>query len=243
MDESLYAPPQADLSGRPEVVIAPPFYVVSLVKLTVLFIVTLGVYQLFWFYKNWSNYKLHCQISGNGNGKIWPVPRALFSVFFVHSLFRKVAEHAEANLRPLTWQAGSQATLMVVLLLVSAFAGRFSEVGIGAPFSDILTLLVMVALYFSMRSAQKQINASCDDPEGASNSEFTGANYFWIILGALFLLALFAAGFMGAQSAGGIASAGGALVPSGAGGHEKPARRSPGVSNNAGNPISRLILN
>lgn len=44
----------------PDVVIAdaePMFYVVSKRKFTILFLSTIGLYYLYWFYKNWDRYQ------------------------------------------------------------------------------------------------------------------------------------------------------------------------------------------
>ena len=60
------------------------FYVVSVKKFTILFFFTIGMYVLYWFYGNWKRYKAY---SGKN---IWPVPRAIFAIFFTHSLFSEV---------------------------------------------------------------------------------------------------------------------------------------------------------
>lgn len=67
MSDNLYAPPQAELVTPSPTVELQAFYVVSQRKFLTLFILTLGIYQLFWAYKNWQQFKL-----ANG-GDIWPV--------------------------------------------------------------------------------------------------------------------------------------------------------------------------
>jgi len=66
-----------------------PFFAVSLVKLVVLSLCTLGVYQWYWFYQNWRLIKdwerLH----------ISPFWRTFWGYFFCHACFTRIREHAE----------------------------------------------------------------------------------------------------------------------------------------------------
>jgi hypothetical protein len=197
MNDSIYAPPKTDLSKASDRNLADSngddmFYIVSLAKFTTLFFCTLGIYQIFWFFKNWSNYKNVCKFNDSEDRNIWPVPRAIFAVFFVHSLFREVDAHANAKSRPLTWSVDSSATLMVVLLIASGICSRLSNKGFGSPFTDFGWILLLVPLYFCFRQAQVAINTACGDPKGVSNSRFTVANWIWIVIGAVFWLLVIA---------------------------------------------------
>lgn len=188
MLEDIYAPPKADLTKYASSDTAdavPTFYVVSLRKFTVLYIMTFTMYQVFWLFKQWSNYKQQCRLEGAPDATIWPLPRALFSVFFMHSLFREVAAHAAAKMRALEWNNGSHATSLVLMLIATTVLDRLSDHGIGMPYTLILTLLLVIATFFSYRKAQTWINLSCGDPEGAGNSRFTWANYIWIVAGSI----------------------------------------------------------
>jgi hypothetical protein len=194
MDESVYAPPKADLSKPGEAGSDGDnaFYVVSIRKFTLLYFLTLGLYQIFWSYKNWSSYKDRCRYANAEGQDIWPIPRAIFSIFFIHSLFYKVEEYAKENARPLNWNVDTHATLLVFMLIVSSICGRLAGKGIGTPYTDFVSLVLLVPMYFSVRKAQEYINFSCGDAEGISNSQFTGANWAWMVAGAIFwMLALF----------------------------------------------------
>jgi hypothetical protein len=190
MNDSIYAPPKADLSvssysGSDG---DNAFYVVSPLKFSVLFFVTLGGYQLFWMYKNWSSYKDRCRFADSSDRNIWPIARALFSIFFIHSLFYKVDAYAEEKARPLSWNVDTNATIMVLLLIATGIFGQLPNHQIGTPYTTIAWMLLLVCLHFSLRKAQGYINASCGDPEGLSNSEFTAANWVWIVLGTIICL-------------------------------------------------------
>ncbi len=88
MSENIYTTPESELLVDDGGVTAE-FYVVSLRKFNILFFCTFGVYSIFWFYKNWRIIKT------KQNREIWPVPRAIFSIFFAHSLFREIEGELE----------------------------------------------------------------------------------------------------------------------------------------------------
>jgi hypothetical protein len=183
MTDSVYAPPKSDLSS-PVADSSEAFYVVSLMKMMVLFLATMGMYQLYWHYKNW---RLHQQMSashGGPDGDVWPVPRAIFAMFFIHSLLGKVKQHAIAQQRPGDLNTTLIATLIVVLMLFGYLGLFVTDPKVVLLFS-VVSMCLVVASMFLYRKAQRFINESCGDPTGASNAEFTTANYIWIVIGIL----------------------------------------------------------
>ena len=182
MNDNIYAAPEAKLEIKDPITSGRQFYVVSDKKFLVLYISTLGVYSVYWFFKNW---QLHKESSGED---IWPVPRAIFSIFFVHALFRRVAYRLEEAQRELTWKHGDLATFLVVSMLIERVCDRLSMKEIGTPYTDIISLAIMFLMAPLFLRAQKMINLSCDDALGESNSQFTTANYVWIAVGVFFWL-------------------------------------------------------
>ena len=184
MESNPYSPPQSDLESPGSV---PLFYIVSVRKFTILFFATLGMYSIYWFFKNWFLYK--CETGE----KIWPVPRALFSIFFAHSLFSKIQDKlAHGGIR-FPWNPSTMATLYVVVSISSNILERMAEKEIWSPYSDVLSFMILPVLYFTLLVPQKAINHAEQDPEGSSNSRLTFANYIWIALG----LALWGVGILG----------------------------------------------
>ncbi|MCH8617911.1 hypothetical protein [Undibacterium sp. TS12] len=178
--------PMAESQRSDEVVIvAPTFYVVSRKKLAILYIATLGMYSVYWFYKNWSNYKNRMSDKFDDDRSIWPVPRGIFAIFFTHALFREVKAYGDDNATVSEWNNESQATKLVLTMIVSNVLDRLSYRSIGSPYTDIASILILAPLLAQLLSAQQMINASCGDPNGESNSRFTVANYAWIVLGLL----------------------------------------------------------
>jgi hypothetical protein len=162
------------------------FYVVSIRKFTVLFFITTGLYAIYWFYINWKNYR-------NYSGKsIWPVPRAIFSIFFTHSLFSEVQNSLNEKGKTYSWNPGSLATIYVVLTIASQILDKMSRKDIGSPYTDLLSILILPFIYSALVKAQKAINFSQNDPEGDSNNTYTIGNYIWIALGtALWMMITF----------------------------------------------------
>ena len=182
MIEDPYKAPEAELLNDDEGQL-PEFYVVSVTKFSLLFILTTGLYALYWFYRNWRLYKEKHQEN------IWPAPRALFSIFFTHRLF----EYVDVRLRNLEaaykWRPDLWATLYVVMSIVSYIAERLSAKEIGSPYTDLLGLLLLPFLYWSLLQAQKAINVAVGDPQGQTNSEYTIYNWLWMLFGGFIWVA------------------------------------------------------
>ncbi|WP_374515052.1 hypothetical protein [Niveibacterium sp.] len=190
MDANIYAPPKAcvaDVEGGKEV--AHPFYVVAPRKFLALFVATLGFYLVFWFYLNWRRYKTATGVS------VLPAVRAVFSVFFVHALFRAVDLTAELRGVRVQWDRRSIATQMVVFLILGNMMDRMSAKGLWLPYSDVFSFLCLAVLAFLGVKAQAAINGACGDPSGRSNATFSKANIFWIVAGC-FMWVLVIIGFV-----------------------------------------------
>lgn len=184
-NDNPYATPTADLVATPADTENPTFYVVGTMKFLLLYVATLGMYSIYWFYRNWSHYKAETRAD------VWPVPRAIFSVFFIHSLFRTVDERLRAQGKDFPWNPGAHATLLVVLMIVSnvldRIAGKIESVGA----LDVASLVLLLPIAFVMLRAQGAINMACGDPEGAGNSRLSGLNILWIAVGGVFWVFVF----------------------------------------------------
>ncbi|HEY9102235.1 hypothetical protein [Chitinimonas sp.] len=190
MDLDAYAPPKAVLNtglegGQAgELAAATPFFVVGKRKFVLLFLATLGTYRIYWFYKQWQAYK---RVHG---GSIWPVLRAIFTIFFAHSLFEAADREALRRGVRIGWEPRSLASTYVVVAIVSSVLDRLSNKDIGSPYTDILSLICLPIMCSVLVSAQGAINRACGDPEGEGNSKLTWANYIWLVIGALMWLVI-----------------------------------------------------
>ena len=177
MNESIYAPPQADIEVREYA--DGEYYVVAPGKFLALTILTMGLYLVYWFYRQWRTVKDRDQ------SDIWPVPRGLFYIFFTHSLYADINERLRSNGISYEWSPGTSATIVVILTLLSNILSRLSGENIGPPMTDILSIAIVPVLAYFALPAQKAANAASGDANGSSNANFTGANWVWMILGGL----------------------------------------------------------
>jgi hypothetical protein len=180
MNNNPYAPPMAELEC--DAATGTKFYVVSPRKFTILFFATVGLYTYYWFYANWREFR---RATGE---RIWPIPRAIFSIFFAHSLYHKIQARLDEREEKFTWSPGGLATAYVVLSIVSNIFDRMSMKDIFTPYSDILGLFLLPALYYTLMMPQKAVNLAERDAAGTVNDRMTGANYFWIVLGVILWL-------------------------------------------------------
>lgn len=176
--ENVYAAPAADVAEVSSARAVAPFYVVSPRKFLVLFGVTLGMYQLYWSYMHWARFRRHT------GTPMWPVARAIFSVFFAHGLNSEI----DGRLRrvgPYRWAPGALATLYVVASIVSTVADRMAAKSVGSPYSDVVGLAMLLPIGYSLWRTQRAANAACGDEAGVANDSLTWANYVWIAIGLM----------------------------------------------------------
>lgn len=178
MDANPYAAPQAAVADVAEPgarTINPRFYVVSPSKFALLFVSTAGFYALYWFYRNWRQYR---DASGED---LWPLPRTVFQIFFVHGLFQRINDAVFRADASVSWNHQTHATWMVLLMVSVKLLDRLPVVA-----GSGLSLLLLLPLLMGWLKAQRMINLACGDVSGASNQSLSGANWAWMVFGWLF---------------------------------------------------------
>src|SRR5262249_28176473 len=90
----------------------PPYFEVSLFKLTVMSICTFGLYELYWFYKN-GNF-----IKQRERTDILPFWRAFFAYFFCYQCFSRIRVSAAALGLPQLISAGPLAAGWIITTLL-----------------------------------------------------------------------------------------------------------------------------
>ncbi|MGB0723118.1 MAG: hypothetical protein ACPGU7_12065 [Gammaproteobacteria bacterium] len=191
--DNVYAPPESEVTG-----VAPggepPFFGVSLRKLTVMYVVTMGLYGLFWFYFHWRRLKEQRGLN------VWPAPRAIFSVFFTHALFRHIEREAQARFGSAPWDPSKQAWIYVVLVIVSGVLNNLTPQDNWIVTISLISMVLLSLSVMPLLKAQWIANRLNGDPEGASNAVYNGWNMVGLILfglawaGWLFGLYLFMTG-------------------------------------------------
>jgi|GEM_PF-2153558 len=117
-----YAPPgnfeEGDEPARRQV---RRFYETTTTTIVILQIVSFGLYAVYWFYQHWAVQKRTRRL------EIYPWARAFFAIFFVHRLFELIRNGARSSGMSRPWDARSQATLYVVLVLAARISGQIGS--------------------------------------------------------------------------------------------------------------------
>jgi len=182
----VYAPPRAHVADLATETASTEFYVVSLRKFWLLFVATFGLYSYYWFYRHWARYR------ASHREPLWPVPRAIFSIFFMHSLNRNVDDALRKARLVHAWWPATSATAFVVFSIASAICSRLAGRIETLPWLDYASIALLVPIGWTMAATQYAANAACEDSRGARNARMTKANLAWLVLGGLFWLAYLA---------------------------------------------------
>lgn len=148
----------------------PVYFPVSATKLIVLSLCSFGMYELYWFYKNW---KLEMARTGE---KLSPFWRTFFAPLFAYSLFKRIKEFGDGSSPPVEYSPG---------LLAVAFVALNVSWRLPAPFWLVATLAFLPLL--PVRAAVAAINLQ-HAPQSDTNGEFSGGNILLVVVGGLLLL-------------------------------------------------------
>jgi hypothetical protein len=179
MDErNPYAPPTAavadiDNASTSTVAVDAPFFAVTLFKYVLMFVCTFGLYQIYWFYKNWQLIK---EREGFAGIRISPLPRGIFSVFFCYQCFAKIRDYEHPAVQPRRLLAGPLAAGWIILSLL----WRLPD-----PWWWPSTVSFLFILPVQRRV--NQINAEVA-PEQDRNGRLTWLNWIGVGVGSLLLL-------------------------------------------------------
>lgn len=165
-----YAPPAAKVDAAAANEPEPVFFAVSGLKLALMSIVTLGVYEVYWFYKNWK-----C-VQRNSGDKVNAPLRALFYPVISYPLFKRIRSHARSSGVEADFPAGALAGAVFVLTLLWQLPDPWWLAG----FLGIVPLL-------PVQSAANAINRKLA-PQADANTRFSGWNIFGLAAGGLALI-------------------------------------------------------
>ncbi len=158
------------------------YFPVSEGKLITLYILSFGLYGVYWFYKNW---KLQ---QPKMDKKIFPLMRAIFSIFFTHSLFNRINNSAEKLEQKHRFNANLLATFFVAAVIVG---NLIDPVSMHTGLLEILTsntviitsLLLFIVSVYPLAAVQATVNRINNDMLGYLNHKYSMWNYLLIVLG------------------------------------------------------------
>lgn len=160
------------------------YFPVSEGKFITLYILSFGLYGVYWFYKNW---KLQ---EAKMDKKIYPVWRAIFSIFFTHALFKRIDQSASHLEKQHKFNANALATFFVAVIIVSNIlenlAGNSGALlNISGNSIIIISLALFLASTYPMVKVQATVNRINNDMLGYLNHKYSLWNYALITLGLL----------------------------------------------------------
>ena len=149
------------------------YFVVGTTKLILMTICTLGIYELYWVYKNWKYIKAREQ------SNIMPFWRAFFAPLWVFSLGQKIKSHSAE----VSTSADFDPNVIGVAYFIISALWRLPD-----PFWLVCFLSFIPIL--TLQTAASKINQALEVP-GNKYYNFSTANYVILFFGGiLFILAL-----------------------------------------------------
>ena len=181
----IYSTPETELIDEGTSDEQELFYVVSMKKFWILSLATFNLYSIYWFYKHWANYK---EQTGQ---KLSPVLRAIFAVFFTHSLFNTIDREAQDKPNYKAWFPKGLATIYIILVILERIYEKSTSIAFSFPVAMGIFVFSIVIFPLISSRAQQTANIACGDISGDSNSRLTPANFVWILLGIAYWVSVF----------------------------------------------------
>jgi amino acid permease len=131
----------------------PLFLYISPARLIIMSIVSMGIYEAYWIYKNWRYIK---ERSGMNITPFW---RGVFGVFFCHSLLRKIHEDQEArSIQAPTFSPVMLATVWVILVILANIVSRADSITVTIIAAFIPSFLCLVPVQNYINDVTKKRN-------------------------------------------------------------------------------------
>lgn len=167
-----------DMNQEEQPASPPLFFPVSLPKLAVMSVCTLGLYEFYWLYRNWRLIKAREEPEAE---PVWNIVfsglRAIiFPVFFCYSLFIRVQEVADEEEVPISLAPGFLASGWILSTLLVRLPEAYWML-------SFLTIIFLLPVQSSVNSINQAVN-----PELDPNRRFSRWNIATIIAGVILIV-------------------------------------------------------
>jgi len=165
------------------------YFAISPKRLALFLILTFGIYEIYWFYKNWQAIK---EFEGQ---EIYPFWRAIFAVFFCYSLFKKVLESAKSHAYKSSYSPAWLATAYILLLVIGNGLSRVESHDVGF---NLIWLIIIIVAFISLLPVQKAINFNNKKirKDFKLRKEFSSGEVVLIVIGMILFLLVFIGVFL-----------------------------------------------
>jgi hypothetical protein len=157
-------------STGPDALAAPVYFPVSPLKLIVMSVCTMGIYELYWYYKNWSLIKEREKLD------IMPFWRAFFAFFFCYSCFRSIRTTAQSLNLKRSIAAGPLAAGWVIVTLFWRLPDPYWLL-------TYFAVLFFVPVQILVNEVNKAVNPGYEE-----NKRFTSWNIAGVVFGGIFFV-------------------------------------------------------
>lgn len=161
----------------------PMFLHVPIGRLIFMSIISTGLYEAYWIYKNWR------YVKDRDGLKIHPFWRGIFGIFFVHGILKTIRNDEEANgLEKATFSAGGLATGWIILMLLGNALGRADDIGV-----NLVGMVIAFPSFLFFVPVQNYINRvnAKRNPQSAY-TPWSAGHIVCLILGIIFWLLIMA---------------------------------------------------
>jgi len=165
-----YKPPINPIEKDVVIPVKEYFFTTSTFKLALMSICTLGIYELYWFYKNW------VLIKERTESNIMPFWRAAFAPLWAYSCFKNIKNSADDN----KVQEPLSIGLLAIMYFIFQALWRLPD-----PFWLVSTLSFI--LLIPANSVALKINKHLIS-DFKNNETFSSWNWVGVVLGGLFFV-------------------------------------------------------
>ena len=168
------------------------FLYIPKARLIAMSLVTLGLYEVYWLYRNWRFLKRR------DNLRIQPFWRAIFGIFFIYSLLTAIKnDRVGNNILPATFSPGALATGWIIFELIGRISQRSSN-----PVVSSLGLIISVPTFAFLLPVQNYINRVNESlPIRTGYYRWSAGQIVLLVIAIVFWLLVFASMFLNLSEA------------------------------------------
>jgi len=151
--------------------------VISLNKFIFLSFISFGLYQIWWMFKTWRFFLIKDKLN------IMPAARAIFSIFFLYSLFNRIKTYSKEQEYPHDFSSG----WMYLGYLITSLLVRLPD-----PYwlISLCSIIFLIPAFKALNYAQKQIETTIEQ------EKFNTPQIILIIIGSIMWLLIFISFFI-----------------------------------------------
>jgi len=163
------APPRIPGSGD-----QPWFLTISIRRLLLMGLATMGIFNLYWLYCNWKFIKHRDHLN------VMPFWRSVFGVFFIYSLFAKIKDDRQlGRLEAAAFSAGWLAAIWIILNVIGSQLSNFENVYLAV--GGIATSCISILCFVPVQKYINKVNAARKPQVGSS--PWTLGQWIFLVIG------------------------------------------------------------